>query len=49
MVVQRLAKPSNSDVVQVRPLLSVLRGIDVRNDDTALFYEHAIPGESMYW
>lgn len=46
MVVQRLAKPSNSNVVQVRPLLSALRGISASNDDSMTFYEHATPGES---
>ena len=49
MVVQRLAKPSNSNVVQVRLLLSALRGISMLNDDIAMFYEHANPGESRYW
>lgn len=49
MVVQRLAKPSNSNVVQVRLLLSALRGISMLNDDIAMFYKHANPGESRYW
>lgn len=44
MVVQRLAKPSSSNAVQIRPLLSALRGISMLNDDIAMFYEHATPG-----